>query len=128
MLLVGVQEENGWLLSRWNLTYRVGWEHICKAAKSIFDYYDGLEILVDDKIIKVSSKENILHIDEAGNMTVRGMSKIIKVPLMITFYNQTNVVNVSVAGVTDEFKTADYQKFNMSLGQYLDSIELSMYR
>ena len=29
MLLVGVQEDSGWLLSRWNLTYRVGWEHIC---------------------------------------------------------------------------------------------------
>ena len=64
MLLVEVQEENGWLLSRWNLTYRVGWKHICKAAKSIFDYYDGLEILVDDKIIKVSSKEDILHIEK----------------------------------------------------------------
>lgn len=87
-----------------------------------------MEILVNDKVVDVSSKEDILHLDEAGNMTVRGMSKIIKVPLMITFYNQTNVVNVSVAGVTDEFKTADYQKFNMSLGQYMDSIELSMYR
>ena len=29
--------------------------------------------------------------------------------------------------MTDEFKDADYQKFNMSLGQYMDSIELAMY-
>lgn len=128
MLLIGVREDNGWLLSRWNLTYRVGWEHICKAAKSMFDYYDGLEILVDDKAVEISSKEDIMHIDEARTITVRGMSKIIKVPLMITFYNQTNAVDVSVAIATDEFKGTDYQKFNMSLGQYMDSIELAMYR
>lgn len=128
MLLTGVREDNGWLLSRWNLTYRVGWEHICKAAKSMFDYYDGLEILVDDKAVEISSKEDIMHINEVRTMTVRGMSKIIKVPLMITFYNQTNAVDVSVAIATDEFKGTDYQKFNMSLGQYMDSIELVMYR
>lgn len=128
MLLIGVKEENGWLLSRWNLTYKVGWEQICKAASAIFDYYDGLEILVDGETAEVSSKEDVLHLDEAGDLVIRGMSKIIKVPLMITFYNQTNAVSVSVAGATDEFKVADYQRFNMSLGQYMDSIELAMYR
>ena len=128
MLLIGVKEENGWLLSRWNLTYKVGWEQICKAASAIFDYYDGLEILVDGETAEVSSKEDVLHLDEAGDLVIRGMSKIIKVPLMITFYNQTNAVSVSVAGATDEFKEADYQRFNMSLGQYMDSIELAMYR
>ncbi|MGN0684165.1 MAG: hypothetical protein ACI4JY_10860 [Oscillospiraceae bacterium] len=128
MLLVGVKEDSGWLLSRWNLTYGVGWEHICKAAKSVFDYYGGLEILVNNEAVDISSKEDILQIDEAWKMTIRGMSKIIKVPLMITFYNQTNAVDVSVAMATDEFKETDYQKFNMSLGQYMDSIELAMYR
>lgn len=128
MLLIGVKEENGWLLSRWNLTYKVGWEHICKGAFAIFDYYDGLEILVDGEAVEVSSKEDILHLDEARDLVIRGMSRIIKVPLMITFYNQTNAVSVSVAGATDEFKEADYQRFNMSLGQYMDSIELAMYR
>ena len=128
MLLIGVKEENGWLLSRWNLTYKVVWEHICKAACAIFDYYDGSEILVDGETVEVSSKEDVLHLDEARDLVVRGMSKIIKVPLMITFYNQTNAVSVSVAGAADEFKDADYQRFNMSLGQYMDSIELAMYR
>ena len=128
MLLIGVKEDNGWLSSRWNLTYRVGWEQICKAANLMFDYYEGLEILVDDKPINLSSKEDIIKLPEGRNMIIRGMSKIIKVPLMITFYNQTNAVNVTVAGATDEFKVADYQKFNMSLGQYMDSIELAMYR
>ena len=76
----------------------------------------------------MSSKEDVLHLDEARDLVVRGMSRIIKVPLMITFYNQTNAVSVSVAGAADEFKEADYQRFNMSLGQYMDSIELAMYR
>ena len=128
MLLIGVKEEHGWLLSRWNLTYKVGWEHICKAAEAIFDYYDGLEILVDGETVEVSSKEDVLHLDEARALVIRGMSRIIKAPLMITFYNQTNAVSVSVAGISDEFREADYQRFNMSLGQYMDSIELAMYR
>ena len=128
MLLIGVKEENGWLLSRWNLTYKVGWEHICKAAAAIFDYYDGLEILADGEAVEATAKEDVLHLDEAGDLVVRGMSRIIKAPLMITFYNQTNAVSASVAGVSDEFKEADYQQFNMSLGQYMDSIELAMYR
>lgn len=128
MLLIHVQEENGWLLSRWNLTYRVGWEHICKAAYSVYDFYGGPEILVDGKKIEILSKDDILKIEEAGNLVIRGMSSIIKVPLMITFYNQLNAVDVSVAGATEEFREADYQKFNMSMGQYMDSIELAMYR
>lgn len=128
MLLIGVKEENGWLLSRWNLTYKVGWERICKAAAAIFDYYDGLEILVDGEAVEVSAREDVLHLDEARDLVIRGMSRIIKAPLMITFYNQTNAVSVSVAGISDEFKEADYQRFNMSLGQYMDSIELAMYR
>jgi hypothetical protein len=32
-----------------------------------------------------------------------------------------------VACMTEEFKEADYQKFNFSLGEFMDSVELSMY-
>lgn len=128
MLLIAVNEDKGWLLSRWNLTYAVGWEQIRKAADLMFDYYDNLEILVDNKRTNMSSKGDIIKLDEARSMTVRGLSKILKVPMMVTFFNQINTVNVSIAQATDEFKTADYQRFNMSLGQYMDSIELSMYR
>lgn len=53
---------------------------------------------------------------------------MIKVPIMITFYNQTNIVDVNVAKMTYEFSKTDYEKFNKSLCQYLDSIELAMYR
>ncbi len=128
MLLVGVKEERGWLISRWNLTYRAGWEHICKAAHSVYDFYGQPEIFVDGKQIEIKNKDDILNIEEGRNLVIRGMSSIIGVPLMITFYNQLNAVDVNVAGATEEFKAADYQKFNMSLGQYMDSIELAMYR
>ena len=128
MLLIAVKEDKGWLLLKWNLTYAVGWEQILKAAHSMFDYYDSLEILVNNKVLNVSAKGDITKLDEAGSMTVRGLSKILKIPMMITFFNQVNTVYVSVAQTKDEFKTADYQRFNMSLGQYMDSIELSMYR
>jgi hypothetical protein len=30
--------------------------------------------------------------------------------------------------VAGKFEKADYQKFNLSLGEYMDSLELAMYR
>lgn len=128
MLLLGVKKENDWLLAEYNLTYKVGWENICKAVSLAYEYYDNVEILVDNNKVNINSKEEILQLDEARAMTIRGVSKIIQVPLMITFFNQLQTVRVSVACARDEFKEADYKKFNMSLGQYMDSIELAMYR
>ena len=128
MLLAGIKEDDAWVLSRWNLTYRVGWKHICKAVHSVYDFYSQPEVLVEDKTATIGKKEDILTLNESGGLTIRGNSNIIKVPIMITFYNQTNVVDVNVAKVTDEFKDTNYEKFNKSLCQYLDSIELAMYR
>lgn len=128
MLLVGVKENNGWLLSRWNLTYRTSWGQICKAVQSVYDYYFQVEILVGDALMDVETKDDVLNLEEAASLTIRGMSNIVKVPIMITFVNQTNVVDVNVAQMTEEFSEADYQKFNMSLCQYMDSIELAMHR
>ena len=128
MLLLGVKKENDWLLAEYNLTYKVGWENICKAVSLAYEYYDNVEILVDNNKVNIYSKEEILQLDKARTMTIRGVSKIIQVPLMITFFNQLQTVRVSVACAIDEFKDADYKKFNMSLGQYMDSIELAMYR
>lgn len=127
MVLIGVTEENKWLRSSWNLTYRIGWNHICKGVHAIFDYYEHIEILVNGQPVEINNKDDILTIDENNNLMVRGISTIIKCPIMITFYNQLSRVDVSVPCINDEFKEADYQKFNMSLCQYLDSIELSMY-
>lgn len=128
MLLTGIKENDAWVSSRWNLTYRVGWEHICKAIHSVYDFYSQPEVLIEDKIATIGKKEEILTLNERGGLTIRGNSTIIKVPIMITFYNQTNIVDVNVAKMTDEFTEVDYEKFNKSLCQYLDSIELAMYR
>lgn len=127
MLLLGVTEDNGWLLSKWNLTYPVGWKHICKAIHSTYEFYAQAEVLVDTIPISIKNKYDILKLEEKANMTIRGISSIIKVPVMITFINQTNVVHVNVAQANHEFLEVDYQKFNMSLCQYMDSIELAMY-
>lgn len=128
MLLAGVKENEGWVLSRWNLTYRVGWEHICKAVHLVYDFYTQTEVLLENQVVPVAKKEDVLTLPERGGLTIRGNSNIINVPIMITFYNQTNIVDVNVAKVTDEFTETNYEKFNKSLCQYLDSIELAMYR
>ena len=69
-----------------------------------------------------------MDLEEAGKMTIRGISKIIGVPLMITFFNQLQVARCSVACATEEFQVADYEKFNKSLAQYMDSLEIAMFR
>ena len=128
MLLLGVEKENGWLFAEYSLTYRVDWEHICKGVKLAYDYYENVEVLVDDKIVNINSKEQVMDLVEAEMMTIRGISKIIGVPLMITFFNQLQVARCSVACVTEEFQVADYEKFNKSLAQYRDSLEIAMFR
>ncbi len=129
MFLVGVKENNGWLTSRWDLTYRVGWQHICKGVSAVYDYYEQPEILVGETKVDVASKEAVLELEEAGSMTLRGFSQIVKAPIMMTFMNQTQVVEVHVPIMVEgEFAKADYQQFNTSLCQYMDSIELAMYR
>ena len=127
MLLLGVKKEGAWLMSTFNLTYGASWEMICKAVSKSYDYFENVEVLVDDIKKEISSKDEILGFDESRNMTIRGMSKTIQVPVMMTFYNQVKTVNVTVACATDEFKEADYHNFNMSMGQFMDSVELAMY-
>ena len=127
MLLVGVKEQNGWLSSRWHFTYKQGFEKISKAVFSVYDFYNHPEILLDDKLIEIRSKDCIQHLKESSKITIRGVSKIVDVPLTITFYNQTNIIDASVMMSTDEFSAADYEKFNKSLCQYMDSIEIAIY-
>ena len=127
MLLMGVKEENGWLCSQWNLTYGTGWTEITKAVKTAYPYYENVEILVDNIKVDLQSAEEVLCLEEGGDMVIRGTSTVIKVPMMVKFYNQLQMVDVWVACATDEFKEADYQSFNLSMGQYMDSMELAMY-
>lgn len=128
MLLAGVKEDKGWLFSEWRMTYGVGWDKICKAAVALYDTYTDTEILIDNTAQLIRTKQDILKLDESGTLMIRGLSTVIKVPLMITFVNQTNIVKAVVAMATEEFSQADYQKFNLSMCQLMDSIELTMYR
>lgn len=126
MHLIGVKAENGWLQSRWNLTYPTSWDSITRGISAVYDFFDRPEILVSGLLVNVLDSNGILKIEESRNMTVRGLCKIIKVPLSITFYNQLAAVDVTVAQTTEEFVGADYEKFNHSLCQFLDSLELKM--
>lgn len=128
MVLMGISKSNGWLSSEWHLTYPVGWENICKAVSIAYDSFVKPEILIDNSVITVENKQDILSLDESAALMIRGVSNIIHVPVMITFFNQTNVVKAVVAAATEEFSKTDYQSFNLSMCQFMDSIELAMYR
>ena len=133
MLLIGVKKEDGWLRSQWNLTYPTGWDNICRGISTVYEYYDHPEILSskfpapEGELLDINSKKDILKIEEGSFLTIRGISKIIKVPLMMTIFNQTPIVNVSLPSLGEEFENADYEKFNKSLCTYMDSIELYMH-
>ncbi len=132
MKLAGVEKNGSWLFSQWNLTYRVGWSQICSAVWLIYNYTTDPEIIVGgtdgETKVEIKNADDIMSIEESGNMTIRGMSDIIKVPLSITFFNQLDLVRVTVACANAEFAEADYKKFNLSMCQFLDSAEIAMYR
>lgn len=128
MLLIDVKDDKAWLFSRWDLTYRYSWERILKGVEYAYDYYENIEILTNDKVLDIKNKTDIMNITESKELTFRGISTILKVPIMITFYNQLRAVDVNVAKVTEEFQVCDYKKFNMSMGSYMDSIELAISR
>ncbi len=75
----------------------------------------------------MKDEAGVRELEENGYLTIRGVSEIIRVPLSITFYNQLDIVKVTVACATEEFEEADYKKFNLSMCQFMDSAELAMY-
>lgn len=134
MLLIGITEEPGWIRSTFNLTYRVSWETLLKGVRGVYPYMrdvsqnaDNPEILVDDEIIQISSPDEILAIHEAGSITIRGFVPVIKTAAMLVFHNQVSFVNVAVGRVGEEYQNTDYEKFNKSLCQFMDSIEIMMH-
>lgn len=131
MKLAGVEKRGNSLYAEWVLTYRVGWSSICKAASLIFQYTKDPEILTGDAggetKVSVKNAKKILSLRESGYLTIRGESEIIGVPIMITFFNQTDLVRQTVISATEEFMEADYERFNKSMCQYMDSAELAMY-
>lgn len=134
MLLAGLTEEPGWIRSSFNLTYRVPWETLLKGVRGVYPYMrdvsqnaDHPEVLVDDENIQISSPDEILAIPEAGSITIRGFVPVIKTAAMLVFHNQVSYVNVAVGRVGEEYQNTDYEKFNKSLCQFMDSIEIMMH-
>ena len=134
MKLLGVEKRNNgkdWLCSEWALTYRVGWEQIVRSASLIWRYTKDPEIITGDAYGEaqavIREADDVQKLEESGWLTVRGTSEILKVPVMITFFNQTDLVRVTVAAMTEEFAEADYRRFNLSMCQFMDSAEIAMY-
>lgn len=128
MLLMDVKKEGIWLRSIWKLTSRVEWEKICKAVSSTYDFYNNVEVAVFNQEQNVDTKEDVLNLPESSQLTIRGTLKLFPAMISITFVNQLSDVYVDVLVDNNEFKEADYKKFNISLSTYLDSIEIAMYR
>ena len=127
MLLVGEHEEDGWIYSTFNLTYRVAWEQLLLAVYGAYRFFSDPEVLVDGKPVEIGDPAEILTIAEDRNIMLRGISTVIAAPLMITFFNQVHFVNVSVGAVNDEFRGTDYEKYNKSMCQLMDSMEIMMH-
>lgn len=127
MLLVAENENNGWIRSTFNLTYRVSWPQLLLAVHGAYPYFANPQVLVDDAQVPISRQTDILSIPENRTIMLRGISTVINAPLMITFHNQTPTVNVSVGCVNEEFRNTNYEKFNKSMCQFMDSIEIMMH-
>lgn len=127
MLLVGEHEEDGWIYSTFNLTYRVAWEQLLLAVYGAYRFFSDPEVLVDGKPVEIGDPAEILTIAEDRNIMLRGISTVIAAPLMITFFNQVHFVNVSVGAVNDEFRDTNYEKYNKSMCQLMDSMEIMMH-
>ena len=131
MKLMGVEKDGAWLYSEWALTYRVGWGHICKAAALLYQYTEDPEVMTGgaegSSTAAVKDENDIMSLEEAGYLTIRGTSEIFRIPLMITFINQSDIVRAHIACATEEFQEADYKNFNLSMCQFMDSAEIAMF-
>jgi hypothetical protein len=127
MHLLGVRENDGWLESAWEFTYRVGWEHIKTAVYEVYDAIENPEVLVRFEHVDISGKEEIKDLEEELNMTIRGYCALIKNRVMITFHNQVKTVTVVMPTDDSEYKEADYEKFNHSMCEFMSSIEINMF-
>ncbi len=127
MLLLDVKKKDNWLLFDFLLTYEVGWDKLCKAVYMAYNQYEDPEVLIDGKKVNIAKHLDIIELEEAEDICLRGISEVLEVPIMITFYNKHPLVTASVPCITEEFMEADYRKCNHAIGKYMDSMELVMY-
>ena len=127
MLLVEEREENGWIRSTFSLTYRVTWNQLLQAVHGAYPYFANPQVLVDGTQISVTKQSDILAIPEDRAIILRGISTVLNAPLMVTFRNQSQAVAVSVGCVNQEFRNTTYEKYNKSMSQLMDSMEIMMH-
>lgn len=128
MLLIGVKKDASWLHSRWDLTWGTGWDPICRGACRLYADLEDPELFVDgEKQPPFEEREKILDIPEHGRMMVRGLSKTLGIPVMVTFFNQTKVVDLTHPVSADICTSTDYETYNKALAPYVDSLELAMF-
>ncbi|MBR5724434.1 MAG: hypothetical protein IKX62_03535 [Bacteroidales bacterium] len=128
MLLIGVKEDKGWLYSRWNLTWGAGWKNICKAGWRLLADFDNPEVYVDgEKVGPFADQDDILELPERGQMMVRGLSKTLGIPVMVSLVNQTKLVDVTLPATKEVVDSTDYETFNKEIAPYVDSLELVMF-
>lgn len=137
MVLRDFKEQKEWLLTVWQLTYKVGWKGVLYIAEAMYPYLGQGELLSNagradeaNLTAKVSGMDNkfmsLLDKEEAS-LTVRGMSKILKCPLQMTIYNQTYVCEASLpVSFFKDFDTCKnkYRQIAEALGQLLNSAEI----
>ena len=75
----------------------------------------------------MAKQSDILTIPEDRAIILRGISTVLNAPLMITFRNQSQAVAVSVGSVNQEFRNTTYEKYNKSMSQLMDSMEIMMH-
>ena len=128
MLLTGVKKEEGWLYSRWQLTYGAGWDTLCNGGCRLFSDLDDPEVFTDgEKQAPIKEAEKILDLPERGRLMVRGLSKTLGIPVMVTFYNQTKIVDLTLPASREICDSTDYETFNKALAPYVDSLEIAMF-
>ena len=127
MLLVEARQASGSIRCTFNLTYRVTWNQLLQAVHGAYPYFANPQILVDGTQISVTKQSDILAIPEDRAIILRGISTVLNAPLMITFHNQSQAVAVSVGSVNQEFRNTTYEKYNKSMSQLMDSMEIMMH-
>lgn len=129
MLLIGVKKEKDWLFSRWQLTWGAGWMCICKGGCRLLADLDKPEVYVDGEAVPpFAEREDILKLPERGKMMVRGLSKTLGIPVMISLMNQTQVVSLSLPATKEVVDSTDYETFNKEIAPYMDSLEIMMFQ
>ena len=61
-------------------------------------------------------------------MMVRGRSKTLGIPVMVSFTNQVKYVSVTMPASKEVVDTTDYETFNKEIAPYVDSLEIMMFQ